>query len=119
MPNKIGGEFFVAGDMLISVSPRYWEMVRDGKKTAELRRTKPSAFPVRLFIYATAPVKKIVGVVRVEKVDVKTPREIGGLCGFASAALEENSGLTVQEMRNYWRGRSRLASFGSPATSAK
>ena len=55
--------------LLLSVRPEFAEKVFAGKKTVELRRTKPR---VRrgdcVFVYASSPVKSIVGFFEVRKV---------------------------------------------------
>jgi len=58
---------------LISIKPEYAEAILDGTKTVEFR--KPS-FPKRvgtMVLYATSPVKKIVGSVKVKAVVVLGP----------------------------------------------
>ena len=46
---------------MLPIHPNYAELIVDGKKTVELRRTRISR-PVRgLVVYATAPISKIIG----------------------------------------------------------
>jgi predicted transcriptional regulator len=50
------------GSLLISVKPEYADSIVQGEKSIELRRRRPRAqFPIRAFVYATAPLKAILG----------------------------------------------------------
>ena len=62
---------------IISLKPRYAELVLSGAKTVELRnrvvRLKPGTL---IWIYATRPVARIVGIAEVESVVHANPAEI-------------------------------------------
>ena len=48
--------------MVLSLKPRFAEAIIDGTKSVELRRAKPRIIgPTRALIYATTPVKAILG----------------------------------------------------------
>lgn len=49
--------------VLISLKPEWWELIRSGKKTLEIRRTRPAdvKLPARVIVYATAPVSVVIG----------------------------------------------------------
>lgn len=53
-------------EILVSIHPKYAEAILDGKKSVEYRRTMPDIVARwnirRMWIYETAPTKKIVGV---------------------------------------------------------
>ena len=53
--------------IIISIKPKYVEKIFSGEKKYEFRKSFPDGVKVML-IYATAPVKKIVGIAFVEKV---------------------------------------------------
>lgn len=49
--------------VLLSLKPNWWELIKSGEKTLEIRKSRPVEvdLPVRVFVYATKPVGKIVG----------------------------------------------------------
>lgn len=49
--------------VLLSLKPKWWELIKSGEKTLEIRKSRPVGveLPVRVFVYATQPVGKIVG----------------------------------------------------------
>lgn len=50
-------------DVLISIKPKYAELIFSGKKRCEFRKKVPQMckWPNRFYVYSSAPVKKIVG----------------------------------------------------------
>lgn len=48
-------------DALISIKPKYADLIFSGKKRYEFRRKVPQKWPSRFYVYSGAPVKKIVG----------------------------------------------------------
>jgi predicted transcriptional regulator len=59
--------------IVLSIRPQYAEAIFSGKKTVEFRK---ASFPKRvcnMVLYATAPVKRIVGIVKVKAVVVLSP----------------------------------------------
>lgn len=57
--------------ILLSIKPKYAEAICSGKKTVELRKKfikGNSSKDVFLMLYATAPVKKVVGIARVSTI---------------------------------------------------
>jgi predicted transcriptional regulator len=85
--------------MILSLKPRYAEVILSGSKTVELRRTEPRIrVPTRALIYATTPVKALVGTCIVESVmtdGLAVLWEAYGSC----------SGLRHGEFRSYFEGR--------------
>lgn len=61
---------------LLSIHPIYATRLLEGSKRVELRKTKFSCDVEYVIIYATAPVKKVVGYFEVEKVVVDSPAAI-------------------------------------------
>ena len=53
-------------DILLSIHPKWAELILSGEKTIEVRKTVPKELceGERIFLYETAPVKKITGYVR-------------------------------------------------------
>ena len=42
-------------EILLSLHPKYWDLIKAGKKTIEIRKTKPQGvhYPFRVFVYLT------------------------------------------------------------------
>ena len=53
-------------DMVLAIRPRHWRNIRNGVKTLELRRSRPSRTPRRIYLYVTAPYKRVMGAVDCE-----------------------------------------------------
>lgn len=49
--------------VLLSLKPNWWELIKSGEKRLEIRKSRPVEvdLPVRVFVYVTKPVGKIVG----------------------------------------------------------
>ncbi len=62
-----------SGVVLLSIHPTYAEAILDGRKQVEFRRRPFAEGVTHVVLYATAPVKRIVGAFEVETVDFTTP----------------------------------------------
>ena len=63
--------------ILLSVRPQYASKLVTGQKTAELRRSRPSLeTPFTALVYSSAPVKRVVGAIRVVTVVSSSPELI-------------------------------------------
>ncbi|WP_420266005.1 ASCH domain-containing protein [Candidatus Magnetominusculus dajiuhuensis] len=86
--------------ILISIKPEYAKMIFDGTKTVELRRKFPKLERRCLaFVYATAPVKALIGVCQIEKVISAPPEELWWKVG-------KQAGITYDEYNKYFSGAS-------------
>lgn len=58
-------------NVVLSIKPEYSEKIMLGVKTVELRRRFPSSFPAGsiAYIYSTSPIKAMVGVVEITKIE--------------------------------------------------
>jgi predicted transcriptional regulator len=84
--------------MLISIRPRYVADILAGRKTAEVRRNKPSSAPGSLIlIYATTPVQQVVATCVLDGVRTGGADRLWRAHGTSAC-------LSRQEMRNYLRG---------------
>ena len=84
--------------MLISIRPRYVAYILAGRKSAEVRRAKPSSPPGSLMlIYATAPVQEVVATCVLAGVQTGGVDRLWREHGRSAC-------LTRQEMRDYLRG---------------
>jgi predicted transcriptional regulator len=79
--------------ILLSIKPEYAELILEGKKTIELRKSYPAKIFSKIYLYATAPVKKVVGVVYQadypEEVSMLKPLTAGGVCVKACVTSDE------------------------------
>ena len=61
-----GGDLREGSWLFLSIRPIFWEMVRTGTKRVELRRKMPKLVPpYNVVLYATSPIRAVVGVGRV------------------------------------------------------
>lgn len=84
-------------EVLLSLHPEYWDLIKSGKKTIEVRKTKPCniSYPFRVIVYVTGKI----GVVG--KFDCK--ETITTIC---PALLVDGSCLTEEELTEYAAGKS-------------
>jgi predicted transcriptional regulator len=86
--------------LLLSVKPRYSQLILSGRKTVELRRTRPRVdIPTEALIYASSPTRALVGRCRVETVVALPLQEMWALHGPASA-------ITLEDFDRYFSGAS-------------
>lgn len=78
------------GTLLLSLKPRFASLILDGTKTVELRRIAPKINPGHnALLYASSPVRKLVGTCRVVDVVVDSKAEIWNRFGRQCALTEE------------------------------
>ena len=66
-------------DMVLAIRPRHWRAIRDGRKTLELRRTRPARRPRFIWLYVTVPYRRVMGVVRcVQMREIVNPAGLAG-----------------------------------------
>ena len=86
-------------DVLLSVKPRYANAILDGTKKFEFRRSIFVTFkPEKVFIYASAPQKAIIGYFTYSKIIIDTPKEIWHVS-------REFAGIDKTTYFNYFRGK--------------
>lgn len=96
----MGGERLFDPDRMIvlSLKPRYADAILSGVKTVELRRIEPKiSDPTRALIYASTPVKALLGTCIVES--VTTDR-----LAVLWKAYGSRTGLAHAEFRDYFEG---------------
>lgn len=74
--------------ILISIKPEYVKMIFSGRKTYEYRRRVPSDVEIAV-IYATAPIKKIVGEFWVQDILSMPPRVLWNKTHLCSGLIRE------------------------------
>ncbi len=84
--------------LLISIRPRFADLILNGDKTVELRRTKPSVkVGDSVLLYASSPICELIGTCIVLAVDVGTASDLWNLEG-------SRAGLTKPEFDSYFQG---------------
>ena len=87
--------------LLISIRPRFADMILGGSKTVELRRIRPAVEEGdRVLLYASSPVRELIGSCTVAGVDVGTANELWKSHGA-------HSGVSRAEFDRYFEGASR------------
>jgi predicted transcriptional regulator len=82
--------------LFISLRPRFAELLLEGSKTVELRRVQPAvARGARVLLYASSPVRALVGVAVIQEVHVATREQIWQLHGA-------RTGITREEYEQYF-----------------
>lgn len=81
--------------VLLSIKPKYADLIIAGSKTVELRRSWPSNDIGVMVIYSSAPIQRLTGIALIKEV-----RE----CDFESlwkVSQEHGGGVTYEELQDY------------------
>ena len=85
-------------NVLLSIKPKYTELIRSGLKRYEFRRKfSKKTGGGKIFIYSTSPVRKIIGAFDASTIHEDLPPKIWDLFG-------EYSGLSEDEFFRYFKG---------------
>jgi predicted transcriptional regulator len=87
--------------VLLSIKPKYADLILAGTKTVELRRSWPSNEIGVLVLYSSAPVQRLVGVAYVDHF-----KECD-LAGLWSISERHGGGVTYQELEAYVHDKKR------------
>lgn len=69
----------------MAIKPQYAKLIREGKKTVELRRIAPNVVPGDiLVIYESAPISKVTSFAEIEELIKLTPEELWNSVGTAA-----------------------------------
>lgn len=85
--------------VLLSIKPKYAELILAGTKRVELRRSWPSNDIGVMVLYSSAPVQRLVGMAFVEQIKE---------CDFESlwtVADANGGGVTYDELKTYVKGK--------------
>lgn len=92
-------QFPNGNSILISIRPRFADLILAGAKRVELRRSAPIQEICSMAIYSSAPIKTLVALVEiVEVVEASTSR-------LWAIARDNGGGLTRSELRSYYSGK--------------
>lgn len=90
-----------ADAVLLSVKPKYSDLILAGQKRVEFRRVWAANDVRQIAVYSTAPVQRVVALVSVNEVVCEPPSKLWSHC----AAL--GGGLTKRELLEYFQGKPR------------
>jgi predicted transcriptional regulator len=83
-------------DVLLSIKPKFAEAIIDGRKRYEFRKIKFANKDInRVCIYATSPVKKIIGVFKISNIIEDRPHALWD-------RLKDHAGISEEEFFNYF-----------------
>jgi predicted transcriptional regulator len=88
--------------VLLSIKPKYADLILSGSKTVELRRSWPSNDIGVMVIYSSAPVQRLTGIALID--DIREC-DFGNLWKVSQA---HGGGVTYEELQDYI-GQKRLA----------
>ena len=83
--------------VILSIKPKYADMILNGEKRFELRRKVPQRSFGEIYIYATKPVGKVIGEIGVQGVIKETIEDLWG-------ATWLSNGVSKQEFLEYFKG---------------
>lgn len=100
--------------LLLAIKPRFADAILSGEKTVELRRVRPQVEPgAKVVLYASSPVKAVVGTFTVDRVVEASPRALWPQVRGLAA-------VTRREFYDYFDGASTaVAIFLKAPASAK
>lgn len=85
--------------VLLSVKPRFADLIVSGTKQVEFRRVWAQEHVPWIAVYSSTPTQKIIGIVEVESVVLASASTLWGMNGSLGG------GLTRTELRSYFAGR--------------
>lgn len=95
--------------LLLSIRPKYAELILNGQKTVELRRVRPKVAPGDLvLLYASSPTCELVGAFTVDAIEVSSPTALWKRHGSAL-------GVTRSQLYAYFKGTSRAVAISVKA----
>lgn len=92
---------------LLSIQPRYAAMILDGTKQWEFRKSIFSSGNSidKVYIYATAPIKQVIGEFKVDVIINDTPTNLW-------QRTHKENGLSEEEFYDYFKGTDRGYAIG-------
>ena len=80
----------------MSIHPEFAQLILDGKKKVEFRKTCFASEVSHVVIYATTPLKKVVGYFEVEKIHVGSPKTLW-------QSYSEVAGISERFFQDYYQ----------------
>lgn len=85
--------------ILLSIKPKYADLIIAGSKTVELRRSWSATDAGVIVIYSSMPVQRLIGIATIDRVE---QRDVNGLWELA---CERGGGVTKEELEEYFHGK--------------
>ena len=86
-------------DVLLSIKPKFVEAIMDGRKKYEFRKIIFSRGHIDyVYIYSTAPIKKIIGVFKADNIIKDRPSALWD-------QLRDHAGISEDEFFNYFKDK--------------
>ena len=90
--------------MLLSIKPEYAKSILEGKKKFEFRKIRCHKDVRRIILYATFPLKSVVGEAEIEEVLQDTPSEIWKV-------TRDKAGITKKFYDAYYKGKKKAVAY--------
>lgn len=84
--------------VLLSIKPKYIEEIENGSKLYEFRRVIFKQNISEIYVYATAPIKQIVGKICIDKIIEDTPKNLW-------SKFNQNAGINKEDFFEYFSGK--------------
>lgn len=86
-------------DVLLSIKPKFAESIINGRKKYEFRKNAFSKKNIgKVYIYSTTPIKKIVGIFKINKIIEDKP-------SILWHRLKDDAGISEEEFFDYFKNR--------------
>jgi predicted transcriptional regulator len=110
--------------IVLSIKPQYAELILSGTKTVEFRRAWAAESIDTIVIYASAPIQKLVGIVRVTDIVRAKPTALWSYCSKCGGGLSKSELLAYLEGKDkgfavLLRGAKRFSKNVAPETLIK
>lgn len=112
--------------VLMSIKPKYVNMIMNGTKKFELRKKFPNGIDDvdEVYVYSTSPVQKVVGKFNVKYVHVESDYKALWNLTTNNGAYPEKVGVTFEEFEEYFKNSSKcfaieigkIEKFATPRT---
>ena len=84
--------------VLLSIKPKYVEQIENGSKLYEFRRVVFKQDIDEIYVYATAPIKQIVGKICIDEIIEDTPKNLW-------YSFKHSAGIDKKDFFEYFNGK--------------
>jgi predicted transcriptional regulator len=91
--------------VLLSIKPEYAELILNGEKTVEFRKTMFSQEPTAVVFYATSPVKKVIGYSKIAFIEESSPASLW-------RRHRQNGGIEYDTFKDYYASNGKGIAIG-------
>ncbi len=84
--------------VLLSIKPKYVNKIKKGSKLYEFRRTIFKQKTEEIYVYATSPIKKIVGKIIVDNIISDNPKQLW-------KSYHKQAGINKKDFFDYFEGK--------------